>query len=1121
MTTIADPTALIEFLEARNLQKDMVLHELKRVSQENNAVIKERDELQARLKEAEIEATAAFDEAAGLGKDVNIKEADANAGKTQDVERKEPARSQKAQLPPSEDETFFSFETELPRLETEIEVQKAELERQMERIEELSEENAALRQSQKELKTSNMSSNTPEQTDIDSLREELAQTKRRLGEAARARDVAEADVKQAHEVLADTKGAVRDMEQQLKTYSANATSDQKQATVEASTGSRPEHGETVSVSGNERSEQLQLLQSQVSKLEAAQTESQELRSESEAKCRTLELEVQRLELEGNMKGDTITNLRSQENAHKDLQGRCEQLRRDRDEAFQNAEMKKTGLEAAVASLRSQLQRTEKDRDQIYQLVLQSAQPESHDPATELGAKSQGTLSVSAGDVAVQSRAPEGPTTLSADGEAPSVGESKKKNKKKKSKAKKAQASTPDAAQAADSAQLGPTSGDIIGPTVEELLEDPKKAKELFRNRRDDDLFLDFVRQSMERIQADRHQESEEHQTLLRTLDSKLASRDGTIREQAQKILEKDAELGQLRTQIDDYDREVAKLEAKLKGEDTLRDEIDDLRDSMTELATETTNAKHALKEEKSGRMRAVKQTEALEKELSDLRKRFEAQKELVETATQKKADNVSGEETQKLRERIFELEKDLAAANQLAQARFKDNTQLREHSNKMQLDLKKAREEATAMRETQAELDKMTTALRKLEGREKELANEIKACRTQLSSRGGEIKALKQRAQKGEERASALEDTYERVRRDLEASEKTRDDAVEARQKAQASGKRLEEELKAARTKIGELERQVSAFVNEARGWKEEVEALTKKIANSKEAMEGSQDQQREMAMREREVRAENEELREELEDARRLLSERGREGETMRRLVSDVEARAEGKVREMRERMNRAEEERDRAEEEASGSGRKKAREVEELKQKLRDAEAESMRMVKAKEKMEKRERESKSRREELEKRLDSVEKDADERTGSIQSLREALEESERQSRLLEKERSDLRRAKEETQTRWEKLQKSSKAMAEELRLLQNSQKAKIPNTRLSMDVSRVASPASPSPRSVSRAGITTNGGQAEGEMLPQHYVKATMMGFLEQKDKRLQMQLVPAMGRLLGCDA
>ena len=66
---------------------------------------------------------------------------------------------------------------------------------------------------------------------------------------------------------------------------------------------------------------------------------------------------------------------------------------------------------------------------------------------------------------------------------------------------------------------------------------------------------------MERIQADKVQENEEHQTLLRTHDSTTASRNDTIREQAQKILEKDAELGQLRTQMDDHDRETAKLEA--------------------------------------------------------------------------------------------------------------------------------------------------------------------------------------------------------------------------------------------------------------------------------------------------------------------------------------------------------------------------------------------------------------------------------------------------------------------------------------------------------------------------------------------------------------------------------
>jgi len=55
---------------------------------------------------------------------------------------------------------------------------------------------------------------------------------------------------------------------------------------------------------------------------------------------------------------------------------------------------------------------------------------------------------------------------------------------------------------------------------------------------------------------------------------------------------------------------------------------------------------------------------------------------------------------------------------------------------------------------------------------------------------------------------------------------------------------------------------------------------------------------------------------------------------------LADVDDRADAKVREMRERMEAAIEERDRAEDEASTNGRRRAREVDELKQKIRDFE-------------------------------------------------------------------------------------------------------------------------------------------------------------------------------------
>ena len=106
--------------------------------------------------------------------------------------------------------------------------------------------------------------------------------------------------------------------------------------------------------------------------------------------------------------------------------------------------------------------------------------------------------------------------------------------------------------------------------------------------------------------------------------------------------------------------------------------------------------------------------------------------------------------------------------------------------------------------------------------------------------------------------------------------------------------------------------------------------------------MTNMRDQAAEMATQMKEAKERCESLEDELTDAHRLMSERGREGESMRRLLSEVEGRAEARVKEMREKMDMAVQERDRAEDEASSIGRRRAREVDDLKGKLRDLERE-----------------------------------------------------------------------------------------------------------------------------------------------------------------------------------
>jgi hypothetical protein len=66
LANVSDPGALVEFLNQRSLQSEMVMQELKRITGEHRETVKERDELKGKLEEAEKKAKEAFDDAAGL-----------------------------------------------------------------------------------------------------------------------------------------------------------------------------------------------------------------------------------------------------------------------------------------------------------------------------------------------------------------------------------------------------------------------------------------------------------------------------------------------------------------------------------------------------------------------------------------------------------------------------------------------------------------------------------------------------------------------------------------------------------------------------------------------------------------------------------------------------------------------------------------------------------------------------------------------------------------------------------------------------------------------------------------------------------------------------------------------
>ena len=1167
LTSIADPGALVEFLNQRSVQSEMVMEELKRVSAENREVVRERDELKVKLGEAEEKAKDAFDAAAGLRKESGDDKEDLETAKPAEAEPSTSGNNEAAKEESGEDETFFSYETELPRLESEVEQYKAELQEQKEYMNEILEENATLRSAHE---TTSLNLDAMENKiagkdrEIANLLIELQDTSTRLADADNDRQ--------------DARELEGEAAEQLKKH-------------------QQEHEENLRNGAYVKREEKmkEIHQNVVNALKDQAKNADEAKIVAEGRVKELQFEINRMESEAGASGELISRLRGNQDAAESWKKKVVEAEHERDEAQRLAETKK-GHEAAAASLRSQLKRAEQERDRAYQMIIDCGKCEVSEKDDEKSQEAPSERSVSAtrsrGDSGSteQTEASTQPTgvntpTLSVDGE-PLPAEAKKKNKKKKSKAKKKEAS--ETLSVATSPAL-PSSASAP-PSIEDLISNPEKANEILSKPRDDKLFFEIIKKSMESLKEDRMKEDADHESLLRHHEGVIEERDQTIRDSARLIREKDDEITALHRRIGKQDAAIERLDRKLKGEADLREEIETLKEAMIEAGSESTDAKYELKElkgrheqlqqeldelqiEDENRKKSLKEAEKkrdeldgkckkLEAEFEELQKtndstaldeaRFQLVQEKLESSEQtgralkiaKEAcekqieelqaqHNANGAELDEkyqsltkdfdnVKSKTSGLETDLAAANKLAQSRFKDVTDLKERLNTVQAELRKVKLEAEELKSAKADLEKANASVKRLEAKERDLRSEIAEYKSQISTKDKEISTLTEKAKKSEERTTALEDTYETSRKDLEQNERTRDEAVETRDKAQADLKKVQEELKSSKAALDELEKQVNKFRDEASSLREEMQLKAAQQASAQSLMDSMSDQTRELATQMKETKERNESLEEELADAHRLLSERGREGETMRRLLADVEGRAESKVKEMRERMDLAVEERDRAEDEASSIGRRKAREIEDLKTKLRDAEREATHASEAREIAERRERDFKSRQEDLESRASQAQEEVAEVRSAMAQLRDALDEGERQSRDLEKDKADLRKALDDKETRLEKLQKSSKSMAEELRSLQTANKMRqgssIQSSRSSIESSRVTSPI---PRGSNGTPTASSLSGASAGQVDYVYLKNVLLQFLEQKEKKHQMQLVPVLGMLLHFDA
>jgi chromosome segregation ATPase len=597
------------------------------------------------------------------------------------------------------------------------------------------------------------------------------------------------------------------------------------------------------------------------------------------------------------------------------------------------------------------------------------------------------------------------------------------------------------------------------------------------------------------------------------------------------------ELRQLRVLLEEKDAAMDSISSKLKDQDGLQEEIGTLRDDLVNLGSEHVEAKDKVKQLLAEKTALENTLTSLEKELVELRG---AQASSAAGSEQKHNDIAA--QFEDLKTKATTLQLDLSAAQQLASSRFKDLNDLRNVLQKAQPEINALRSEAAEVKSIKEALERKDAEFKRLDSRHEEMRSEVTGLKQTIANRESDIKTLNQKIAQESSGKLKAEEAGSKAAQDVQRLETEKRQANEALDRLSKELSRVREELLSNKSRLKEIEQQFSKTRSDSEGLKEEIELKSAQYASAQSLMASMRDQTAEMAMQMKEARERCESLDEEVAEAHRLLGERSREGETMRRLLADVEGRADARTREMKERMDTAIEERDRAEDEASTAGRRRARELEDLRNKYRDLERSLKRAEEDKEELEIAQKDWKRRREELEHRAGQSAKEVDEVRKAMGELRDALDESERQARDLEKQKAELRRSVEDTQLRLEKLQKSNKVcsfvlnglrrvtyadyaqtMADEISKIQTSKTkamdSSAQSSRSSLDsVARLGSP-TPQSRNTSAALLDAPNGQPPGAM-DYVYLKNVLLQFLEQKDKKHQMQLIPVLGMLLHFD-
>lgn len=570
--------------------------------------------------------------------------------------------------------------------------------------------------------------------------------------------------------------------------------------------------------------------------------------------------------------------------------------------------------------------------------------------------------------------------------------------------------------------------------------------------------------------------STELEAEISKLQEEMSTNNAQLANSASVISGLMAEASELRQYINEKDAEIGKLNAKRKSEDDLREELVNVQESLISLGHELVDAKNEIKKLEAEKLSLKEEVEKLNKK-SEGSETFAAQ---VKTLTATNDD---------LNSKTITLQTDLGASQQLAKSRYEELAKYKDGYQKVQSELVPLRTENATLKAANQDLTSLQSKCRRLEAREKDLMADVANLKKQAADKEVELRTSKEKITQETNGKLRAEDQTRTAQRDMRKSEAEKIRLASNLEKRQTELAEIQDEASKMRTIKQNLEEQISKLTAEKKMLQDEVELRASQYNTAQGLVSSIQEQERELAMQLKEEKAQKESREEELSDTEKLLNERTREAETMRRLLADKDDRADAKVREMRKLYEDAVAERDHAEDEASQNARRRAKEADELKTKARDAERS---LKQSQDDLD----ESRRSEKEWKRRFDALENSTGEAMKDVKDTRSAMGELQTTLDVTDKDRASLKQKLDVSNQRYEQLQKSYKA----LQMKQSIKPGLVNGARARSPINGTESP---------------NGNQVD--LL---YLKTILLQFLEVKDKKVRGQLVNPLSQLLQLD-